>query len=128
MQTRYRVALVAAAYLASSPSGLQGQARTEQAIVEPSNPAVSGSALLLAQQSAVPKRPLGRDLPVFQPALSEPERREPPAIVNPTGALTLQQALALALVNNPALSAFAWESRALLSFKLRPHRRSALTA
>ena len=34
MRTRYRVALVAAAYLACSPSGLQAQARTEQEIVE----------------------------------------------------------------------------------------------
>ena len=113
MRTRYWVALVAAAYLACSPSGLQARTRTEQAIVEPSNPAGTGSALVLAQQSGVPKRPLGRDLPVFKPGLNEPERREPPAVVNPTGALTLQEALALALVNNPALSAFAWESRAL---------------
>ena len=34
MRTRYRVALVAAAYLACSLSGLQAQARTEQEIVE----------------------------------------------------------------------------------------------
>jgi cobalt-zinc-cadmium efflux system outer membrane protein len=34
MRTRYRVALVAAAYLACNPSGLQAQGRTEQDIVE----------------------------------------------------------------------------------------------
>ena len=34
MRTHYRVALVAAAYFACSPSGLQAQARTEQDIVE----------------------------------------------------------------------------------------------
>lgn len=34
MRTRYRVALVAAAYFACSPAGLQAQARTEQDIVE----------------------------------------------------------------------------------------------
>ncbi len=67
----------------------------------------------LAQQGAAPKRPLGRDLPVFQPSPGDAERREAPAIVNPTGPLTLQAALALALLHNPMLSAFAWESRAL---------------
>ncbi len=67
----------------------------------------------LAQQSAAPKRPLGRDLAVFQPAPGEQERREAPPIVDPAGSLTLQQALALALLHNPGLSAFAWESRAL---------------
>ena len=34
MRTRYRVALVAAAYLACFPSGLQAQARNEQEIVD----------------------------------------------------------------------------------------------
>ena len=66
----------------------------------------------LAQQSAAPRRPLGSALPVFQPAPGELERRDAPPMVNPTGPVTLQQALALALLHNPALSAFAWETRA----------------
>lgn len=76
---------------------------------------VMGIAALpaLAQQGAAPKRVLGRDLPVFQPLPGEPQRRQTPSPVNPTGAITLPQALALALLHNPALSAFAWETRAL---------------
>ena len=113
MRTRYWVALVAAAYLVCSPSGLQAQARTEQDIVERSNLSARGPARAREQQSGVPKRPLGSDLPVFQPALGEPERREAPSAPNPTGPVTLGEALALALLHNPALSAFAWETRAL---------------
>ena len=113
MRTRYWVALVAVAYVACHPTGLHAHARTGQDIVEPFNPSAIGAASARGQEGGVPKRPLGRDLPVFQPAPGDTERREAPAIVTPTGQLTLQEALALALVHNPALSAFAWESRAL---------------
>lgn len=113
MRTRCRASLVAAAYLACLPSGLQAQARTGQDIVERSTPSARGATSAREQQGGVQRRPLGRDLPVFQPAPGETQRREAPAIVNPAGPLTLQEALALALVHNPALSAFAWESRAL---------------
>lgn len=75
-----------------------------------------------AQQSAVPKRLLGADLPVFQPSPDEPERREAPHVVNPTGTLSLRQALGLALLHNPALSAFAWETRALEARKVQAGR------
>ncbi|MGH7825398.1 MAG: TolC family protein [Candidatus Binatia bacterium] len=58
-------------------------------------------------------RPLGKDLPTFQPPVQPP----PLAVIRnqvgePTGALTLRQALALALMQNPELAAFAWEVRA----------------
>ena len=49
------------------------------------------SVLLLASarhadgQDPVPKRPLGRDVLVYQPAPGGPERREVPPIQNPTG-------------------------------------------
>jgi outer membrane protein, heavy metal efflux system len=56
-------------------------------------------------------RPLGRDLPVYTPALGEPPR-DSPQIQNPTGSLTLRDAVALALLQNPSLAAFAWEARA----------------
>lgn len=56
-------------------------------------------------------RPLGRDVPVYTPALGEPAR-EAPQIQNPTGPVTLRDAVALALLQNPALAAFAWETRA----------------
>ena len=60
----------------------------------------------------VPQRPLGRDVPVYQPAPGDPERREPPSFQSPTGTLSLRDAVALALLHNPALAAFAWETRA----------------
>ena len=61
----------------------------------------------------VEERPLGRGLPVYLPALEAVERREASTVVNPTGAVSLREALALALLRNPALATFAWESRAL---------------
>src|SRR5829696_3534698 len=74
---------------------------------------------------AVPRRPLGQDVPVYQPALGDPERREAPSFQNPTGPLSLRDAVALALLNNPGLAAFAWEIRArearVLQAGLRPN-------
>src|SRR5215207_3902055 len=61
----------------------------------------------------VTPRPLGAGVRVFQPAAGDPERRDTPPIENPGGAITLKDAVALALLQNPALAAFAWESRAL---------------
>lgn len=63
-------------------------------------------------QDPVPRRPLGRDVPVYQPAPGDPERREAPPLQNPTGAVSLQDAVALALLHNPGLAGFAWETRA----------------
>ncbi|MFN8059542.1 MAG: TolC family protein [Vicinamibacterales bacterium] len=65
--------------------------------------------LVFGQESMT--RPLGRDVPVYTPALGEPPR-EAPTIQNPTGPVTLRDAVALALLQNPALAAFAWETRA----------------
>jgi outer membrane protein, heavy metal efflux system len=79
---------------------------------------VLSSVLLLASarpatgQDPVPQRPLGRDVLVYQPAPGDPERREAPPIQNPTGTLSLRDAVALALLQNPGLAAFAWETRA----------------
>jgi cobalt-zinc-cadmium efflux system outer membrane protein len=57
------------------------------------------------------KRPLGRDVPVYTPALGEPPR-EAPSFQNPTGVVSLRDAVALALLQHPGLAAFAWETRA----------------
>lgn len=58
-------------------------------------------------------RPLGSALPAYQPpvspAASDTLRVEEPA---PSEVLTLREALALALLHNPHLRAFAWEVRA----------------
>lgn len=58
-------------------------------------------------------RPLGSNLPAFRPP-TKPEKapQEPIEIEEPTGAITLRQALALALMKNPELQAFSWEVRA----------------
>jgi cobalt-zinc-cadmium efflux system outer membrane protein len=68
-------------------------------------------------------RPLGADLPAFRPP-ARPEEAEqieaerplpaerPLRIEEPSGAVTLRQALALALMRNPELRAFSWEVRA----------------
>lgn len=71
-----------------------------------------GSAVPSRGQDPVPRRPLGADFPVYQPALRGPERRETPPLQNPTGPLSLRDAVALALLQNPGLAAFAWETRA----------------
>ena len=60
----------------------------------------------------VPRRPLGRDLQVYEPAPGDPERREAPPVRNPTGTVSLRDAVALTLLQNPGLAAFAWETRA----------------
>jgi len=58
-------------------------------------------------------RPLGRSFDTYRPS-SEPvtTRSDSPQIQEPTGVLTLRQALSLALLNNPELTVFSWEARA----------------
>lgn len=60
----------------------------------------------------VPKGALGRDFEVYLPDAGTAERRDRPLGQNPTGTLSLNDALALALLQNPALAAYAWETRA----------------
>jgi outer membrane protein, heavy metal efflux system len=67
------------------------------------------------------KRPLGRDLPVFAPGTGEPAR-DAAQVENPTGPLSLREAVALALLHNPTLAAFAWEIRAREARLLQPRR------
>lgn len=90
--------------------------------------AIGGFALLsgvpsVRAQEAVPKGPLGRDLAVYLPAAGDAERREPPVQRNPTGAVSLADALALGLLQNPALAAYAWETRAREARVLQAGRR-----
>jgi cobalt-zinc-cadmium efflux system outer membrane protein len=71
-------------------------------------------------------RPLGADTPAFQ-APEDPTARGPvvKSIQEPTGALALRDAIALALVGNPELAAFSWNVRAqealALQAGLRPN-------
>lgn len=61
---------------------------------------------------AVTPRPLGRDLPVYIPSTADAGKLTSRDLQNPTGRISLRDALALALMQNPELSAFAWEIRA----------------
>ncbi|MFQ5352096.1 MAG: TolC family protein, partial [Candidatus Binatia bacterium] len=94
---------------------------------------VAGALVALAgcaarvERSGVPQpRPLGRTLPSVQ-AQEQPTAVAPTAvgIEEPTGALVLREALALALMHNPRLAAFSWELRAheakVLQAGLRPN-------
>lgn len=65
-----------------------------------------------AGAQAVPARPLGASLPVFRPDVAATGAAEPRTVVNPTGPLTLREALALTLIQSPELAAYAWEVRA----------------
>jgi cobalt-zinc-cadmium efflux system outer membrane protein len=74
---------------------------------------VTGCAIPHVGGLAPEPRPLGQNVPAFQAP------QEPPAIPSyglqpeePTGVLTLRQALALALLRNPELASAAWEVRA----------------
>ena len=56
---------------------------------------------------------LGSDIPAFH-APEDPDLRQIAGadLVEPTGALVLRDAMALALMKNPELAAFSWEVRA----------------
>jgi len=64
-----------------------------------------GNGFAAMPDSLPEPRPLGRDLLTVQ------IDAEPPKIEAPAGELTLRQALALALLQNPELAAFSWEVR-----------------
>ncbi|MAE40147.1 MAG: transporter [Psychrobacter sp.] len=81
-----------------------------------------GPAVDIAWQEA---RPLGRDLTTYQAPREPPEAEEPVQFEEPTGVITLRQALALVLMHNPDLKAFSWDVRAgeakTLQARLRPN-------
>lgn len=79
-------------------------------------------ALAQGPPAQAAERPLGRGLPVFLPAAGDPARPEAPAVLNPTGVVSLRDAVSLALLHNPRLAAFAWEPRALESRILQAGR------
>ena len=57
-------------------------------------------------------RSLGQEFSTFQPPAKPMETTEALGIAEPTGVITLRQALALALMHNPELKAFSWDVRA----------------
>lgn len=60
----------------------------------------------------VPPRALGRDVPVYLPSPPDTARRTGPAIAIPADSVSLRDAVAFALLHNPVLATFAWETRA----------------
>jgi len=66
-----------------------------------------------SNEPALPeRRSLGQEFSTFQPPAKPKETPDVPEITEPTGPITLRQALALALMHNPELRAFSWEVRA----------------
>lgn len=64
-------------------------------------------------EAALPQpRPLGRQFSTFQPPARPMETPDVQEISEPTGDITLRDALTLALMHNPDLKAFSWDVRA----------------
>ncbi len=79
----------------------------------------AGCASVPGVGEAPPTGDLARGLPTFEaPETSDPTH---PAKLEPTGDLTLRQALALALLHNPQLEAHAWQMRASEAAILQSH-------
>lgn len=64
-------------------------------------------------------RPLGSDVAVFQPDTSHAQRSAHRVMQEPDGIIGLRDALVLALLQNPELTTFVWEVRALEARKLQ---------
>lgn len=62
--------------------------------------------------TTIPPRPLGRDVPVFMSSTTDTGGRSAPAFATATDSISLRDAIAFALLHNPRLAAFAWETRA----------------
>lgn len=71
----------------------------------------------------VPPRLLGRDLPVVKLPVGEDARKNPRPTENPTGQITMRDSVALALIQSPELTGYAWEVRARESAILQAARR-----
>jgi cobalt-zinc-cadmium efflux system outer membrane protein len=71
------------------------------------------------------RRSLGREFSTFQPPAKPMETPDVPEIAEPTGVITLRQALALTLMHNPELKTFSWDIKAAeagrLQASLRPN-------
>ncbi len=77
---------------------------------------MTGIACVSSQVNAATpeKLPLGKDLDSYEASGRPPGENdmEPPSLEEPTGVLNLRKVLALALMRNPRLKAFAWGVRA----------------
>jgi cobalt-zinc-cadmium efflux system outer membrane protein len=74
---------------------------------------LAGCATPGVEAVALVPRPLGRDVPTYQPSRTpSATAQDLRPLTAPTGLLTLRQVLALTLLQNPELAVFAWETRA----------------
>jgi cobalt-zinc-cadmium efflux system outer membrane protein len=75
-------------------------------------PGVSG-CMEQSSEIALPRpRSLGKEFSTFQPPAEPMVTSDVPEIAEPTGVITLRDALSLALMHNPELKAFSWDVRA----------------
>jgi len=58
-----------------------------------------------------PMRPLGNDLATMRPPVDSKSATQPAVAIEPTGPLTLRQALTLAMLHSPDLAGASWEVR-----------------
>ena len=92
---------------------------------------ITGCASHKIETAPLEPRHLGKDIPAFhapeEPGAQEPTRTD---LTEPTGTLSLGDALALSLMKNPELAAFSWEVRAqeaeILQAGLRPNPETAI--
>src|SRR5829696_1027727 len=104
-----------------------GFGRDRRAAIRAFSTCVSGSVLLLSgagplfAQEAVPPGPLGREFARFVPDPATAQASVPAR--NPTDPVTLRDALARALMQNPTLAGYAWETRAREARVLQAGRR-----
>lgn len=75
--------------------------------------ALAGCASVQPDAALPEPRPLGKEIPTFQPGVDPEEPQDEAFLLDePTGVLTLREALALALLKNPELAAFSYKTRA----------------
>lgn len=74
--------------------------------------ALSGCTRYRSDSSWPKPRPLGEEMKIFRLPLKPEEVARDRTIKEPSGAITLAQALALALTKSPNLASFGWEVRA----------------
>lgn len=72
---------------------------------------IAGCAPDIVDKGWQPKRPLGKDLATLRPPVDPKAASQPAIAVEPTGPLTLRQALTLAMLHSPDLAGASWDVR-----------------
>ena len=72
---------------------------------------IGGCTADIVDRGWQPMRPLGKDLATLRPPVDAKAAAQPAVADEPTGPLTLRQALALAMLHSPDLAGASWEVR-----------------